>query len=111
MTFCNQIFTSAVAIPLILALLTIAAPAPAVAGSGGAFIGGMMASRVLGNMQRRTQAEEYQAYSQPVQQAAPSSSGGGSAESRIKQLDKLAAGGYITPAEYKSKKQAILNNL
>ena len=109
MTFRNQFSTSAVAIPLILALLTFATPA--FAGSGGAFIGGMMASRVLGNMQRRTQAEEYQAYSQPVQQAAPSSSGGGSAEARIKQLDKLAAGGYITPAEYKSKKQAILNNL
>jgi hypothetical protein len=61
---------------------------------------------------RRTQAEEYQAYnSQPVQQAAPASSGGDSAEARIKQLDKLAAGGYITPAEYKAKKQAILNSM
>jgi hypothetical protein len=46
-----------------------------------------------------------------VQQAAPAPSGGGSAEARIQQLDKLAAGGYITPAEYKAKKQAILNSM
>jgi hypothetical protein len=31
-----------------------------------------------------------------------------SAEERIKQLDKLAAGGYITPEEYKEKKKKIL---
>jgi hypothetical protein len=26
-------------------------------------------------------------------------------------LDKLAAGGYITPAEYKKKKQAIVDSM
>jgi hypothetical protein len=30
---------------------------------------------------------------------------------RIQQLDKLAAGGYITPEEYKAKKQSILSGL
>ena len=44
-----------------------------------------------------------------MQQAAPAASQ--SPEARIKQLDKLAAGGYITPAEYKQKKQAILNSM
>ena len=34
-----------------------------------------------------------------------------SPEQRIQQLDKLAAGGYITPDEYKAKKQAILNSM
>jgi hypothetical protein len=110
MTFRNRFITTAIATSLLLAPLTIAAPA--FASKAGAFIGGMVTSRVLNNMNRRTQAEEYQAYSsQPVQQAAPAPSGGGSAEDRIKQLDKLAAGGYITPAEYKSKKQAILDGL
>jgi len=110
MTLRNRFITTAAATSLLLAPLTIAAPASA--DKAGAFIGGMVTSRVLTNMHRRTQAEEYQAYSsQPVQQAAPASSGGGSAEARIKQLDKLAAGGYITPAEYKAKKQAILNSL
>ncbi|MEN8803850.1 MAG: SHOCT domain-containing protein [Thiogranum sp.] len=32
-------------------------------------------------------------------------------EQRIQQLDKLAAGGFITPAEYKAKKKAILDSL
>jgi hypothetical protein len=83
-------------------------------GGGGAFLGGMIASRVLSNMNDRTQAEEYQAYSQPrtvVVHDSGDSGSGGSAESRIKQLDKLAAGGYITPAEYKQKKQDIIDNM
>ena len=89
---------------------------PAIAhGGGGAFLGGMIAANVLTNMNERTQAEEYSAYSQPrtvvVHDAAPASSSGGSAESRIKQLDKLAAGGYITPAEYKQKKQSIVDSM
>lgn len=32
-------------------------------------------------------------------------------EQKMAQLNKLAAGGYITPAEYKSEKQAILNSI
>jgi len=32
-------------------------------------------------------------------------------ESRLKELDKLAAGGYITPEEYKTKKKAILDSI
>jgi len=85
-------------------------------GGGGAFLGGMITSRVLSNMGERTQAEQYQAYSQPRtvvvhDSGGSSSSSGGSPEARIKQLDKLAAGGYITPAEYKQKKQAILDNM
>ena len=83
-------------------------------GGGGAFLGGMIASRVLTNMSERTEAEQYQAYSQPrtvVVHDSGGSNSGGSAESRIKQLDKLAAGGYITPAEYKQKKQQIVNDM
>ena len=32
-------------------------------------------------------------------------------EEKMQQLNKLAAGGYITPAEYKAEKQAILNSI
>ncbi|NOQ46206.1 MAG: hypothetical protein GQ559_05975, partial [Desulfobulbaceae bacterium] len=33
------------------------------------------------------------------------------AKQRLNQLDKLAAGGYITPAEYKAKKKAIIDSM
>jgi hypothetical protein len=83
---------------------------PVLADGAGAFLGGMIASRVLQNIGERTRAEDYAAYSKPqtvvVQQ--PSHTSAASAEERIKQLDKLAAGGYITPEEYKQKKKQIL---
>jgi hypothetical protein len=84
------------------------------ASKGAAFLGGMVAGHVItgaaSRSERRTEAEESQAYSQQrsTQQAAPVHAAKPTAESRIKQLDKLAAGGYITPAEYKTKKKAIL---
>ncbi len=88
-----------------------------------AFLGGMVAGHVLSGFvdrdKRRTRAEEYQAYSQPraVQQAAPAPAPASapaakpSAQQRLDQLDKLAAGGYITPQEYKAKKKAILDSM
>jgi hypothetical protein len=103
--------------------LLIGYTAPVYAGSGVAFLGGMVAGHVVTGAtqrsERRTQAEEQQAYaqSQPVyQQAAPAPSAAPAAaqpsvEERIQQLDKLAAGGYITPEEYKAKKQSILSGL
>ncbi|MGD2075927.1 MAG: hypothetical protein PVG38_13565 [Gammaproteobacteria bacterium] len=92
--------------------------APLQASETGAFIGGMFATKLLGSMERRTRAEEMQAYegarsAQPVQRAAPapapSSGTSMSAEQKLNQLDKLAAGGYITPAEYKARRKAILD--
>ena len=94
----------------------IAAPAftlssAANASDAGAFIGGVFATKLLTNMNRRTDAEEAQAYAaQQPRQVSPASTQP-SAEQRIKQLDKLAAGGYITPAEYKKKKQAIISGM
>jgi hypothetical protein len=90
---------------------------------GAAFLGGMVAGHVIGGMVRRsrirTAAEVHQAYDQPrtVQQAAPAPAPAPApaakptAKQRIQQLDKLAAGGYITPQEYKAKKKAILDSL
>ena len=83
------------------------------ANKGAAFLGGMIAGHVVtGAVSRdrqRTQAAEYQAYSQPSHAPAPAAQS--TPEQKIDQLNKLAAGGYITPAEYKAKKQAILNSM
>jgi hypothetical protein len=74
----------------------------------------MFASRIMTNMHQRTEAEQQQAAAaqqqaqQPVQQAAPAQK---SPQQRMDELDKLAAGGYITPAEYKAKKQDIINSM
>lgn len=87
--------------------------APVVAGDAGAFIGGIFATKLLDNVQRQTEAEEVQAAAaqQPRYYSAPAAPAQKSAEDRIAELDKLAAGGYITPEEYKSKKQKILDGI
>ena len=100
-------------------LLTVSATVtgPALADNSGAFVGGMLTSRVLNNMHQRTQAEQEQAYyaqqqsqQQQVQQAAPAASTPTqTTEQKLDELNKLAAGGYITPAEYKNKKKAIID--
>jgi hypothetical protein len=83
------------------------------ASDAGAFIGGVFATRLLDNVQRRTAAEEAQAAAaqQPRYYSTPRAPAQKSAEQRIAELDKLAAGGYITPEEYKRKKQQILDGL
>jgi len=87
---------------------------------GAAFLGGMVAAHVIGGAvrrsERRTEAAEYQAYSQQprsVQQAAPAPAPAAkqTAKQKLDELDKLAAGGYITPEEYKAKKKAILDRM
>jgi len=86
---------------------------------GAAFLGGMVTSHVVGGMirrsERRTEAAEYQAYHQPspVYQAAPAPAPAArpqTAKQKLDELDKLAAGGYITPEEYKSRRKAILGS-
>jgi len=89
------------------------ASAPANASDTGAFIGGMVTMKVVNNMERRTQAEEAQAYRpapQPVHQA-PAQPARPSKESQLQDLDRLAAGGYITPQEYKDRRKAILDSM
>ena len=85
----------------------------------GAFLGGMLTSRVLGNMHQRTVAEQQQAQAAqyqaansaaPVQQA-PAAPAKKSVDQQMKELDSLAAGGYISKEEYKAKKQAIINSI
>jgi len=85
------------------------------ADNAGAFIGGVFASRLLGAVEDNSRAQQDQAqaaqYQAQAAAARPAPAAQPSPEARIKQLDKLAAGGYITPAEYKAKKQAILNSM
>jgi hypothetical protein len=93
---------------------TLSLSMPTHAGNAGAFIGGMLTTKVLSNMSRRTDAEEQQA-ANSSRQAAPAAAAPAPAaqspEQRIQQLDKLAAGGYITPAEYKAKKKSIVDSM
>jgi hypothetical protein len=98
-------------------------PTVALAGEGAAFLGGMVAGHIVGGAVRRSRirtaaavksANEPRSQTVYVQQPAattsaqPAAAAKPSAEDRLKQLDKLAAGGYITPEEYKAKKKAIL---
>jgi hypothetical protein len=93
---------------------------------GAAFLGGMVAGHIIGGAVRRSRirtAAAVQEANQPktqtvyVQQPATTSSAQAApaakptAKQRIQELDKLAAGGYITPQEYKAKKKAILDSL
>ena len=100
----------------VLGTATVGTSLPVYAGDAGAFMGGVFAAKVVNNMNRRTEAEEQQAaaaQARPVQQAAPVQSAPKqqTAEQRIAELDKLAAGGYITPEEYKQKKKAIIDSM
>jgi len=100
-------------IAALLLTTTIGLSTPAQAGNAGAFIGGMLTAKVVNNMSRRTEAEEQQA-ANSSRQAAPAPAPAPAAqtpEQRIAQLDKLAAGGYITPEEYKAKKKSIIDGM
>lgn len=115
MSYSNRIRIGAASAVLLAGAVT--AVAPAQADGTGAFVGGLLAGKVMNNMSRRTDAEEEQAYyaqqnsQQQVQQAAPAAPAAKSPQQRLDELDKLAAGGYITPDEYKKKKQAIIDSM
>ncbi|NOQ18739.1 MAG: hypothetical protein GQ571_02085 [Desulfobacterales bacterium] len=110
----------------IIAIIMPGLPTQARAGEGAAFLGGMVAGHIVGGAVRRSKirtAAAVQAANQPktqtvyVQQPATTTAAHTataskpSTEDRLKELDKLAAGGYITPEEYKAKKKAILDSL
>jgi len=100
----------------------------AVGGSNAAAyaFGGLLAGHLLTDMrfrkqqeareqQQQTQALQTMAYGggaslQPVAPRAPAAQSM-TPEQQLNQLDKLAAGGYITPAEYKARRKAILDSM
>jgi len=81
--------------------------APVLSSDAGAFIGGVFATKLIGGVRENTEAQEQAAAQRPVP-AVPAQK---SPEQRIAELDKLAAGGYITPEEYKAKKQKIVDGM
>ena len=80
---------------------------------GGAFLGGIAVAHIARNSRDRRDYEEDQAYYAQQQTEATQSQAYSqkSPQQRIAELDKLAAGGYITPEEYKAKKQSILDEM
>lgn len=108
--------TIVASLPAILLITSAGLGTKAHAGNAGAFIGGVVTAKVLNNMSRQTAAEEQQAANSSRQQAAPAPApapapAAQTPEQRIAQLDKLAAGGYITPDEYKAKKKSIIDSM
>jgi len=101
------------AVACVLGLAVSGTSAPVLAGDAGAFIGGVVATKVVSNMRAQTEAEQEQAeYArQSAAQPVPQAPAQKSSEQRIAELDKLAAGGYITPEEYKRKKKAIIDGM
>jgi hypothetical protein len=100
---------------------------PTASGDDAAYaLGGLLAGHLLTDrrfrqqqqareQQQQTQALNTMAYGggaagQPVAPHAPAASAM-TPEQKLAQLDKLAAGGYITPAEYKARRKAILDSL
>jgi hypothetical protein len=103
-------------VALIASGLSVVSYSPAAKASGGAFVGGMIAGHVIGGAVRRDRERTADMNTMAAQQTAapapaPAAPAQQSPEARIQQLDKLAAGGYITPAEYKTKKQAIIDSM
>ena len=92
------------------------------AGSGAAFLGGMLAGHVVGGFVRRDRMKTAAAVEtasqprtqtvyvkQPTAKSTPATKP--TVEQRLKELDKLAKDGYITPEEYKARKKAIVDSL
>lgn len=95
--------------------MTAYAPSVTADGHGALWgIGGLVAGSLLTKKHDQDQAAAYNAGARQAAAAPPPAAASSTAmtpEQKIQQLDKLAAGGYITPAEYKAKKQAILDSL
>jgi hypothetical protein len=72
-------------------------------------IGGLLA----GSMLTKAAGEKHEGKSKQSTAPAPAPAAPApmTAEQKIQQLNTLAAGGYITPQEYKTEKQAILNSI
>jgi hypothetical protein len=101
------------AVACVLGLAVAGTSTAVLADGAGAFLGGVLATKVVGNMRAQTEAQQEQAeYArQSAAQPVPQAPAQKSPEQRIAELDKLAAGGYITKEEYKRKKQAILDSM
>jgi hypothetical protein len=81
---------------------------------GGALGGYALGTLVADSKPRTETVYEPAPAAAPVYYSAPAyvpATSTASIEAQLNQLDKLAAGGYITPAEYKERRQAILDEM
>ncbi len=85
------------------------------AGSGAAFLGGMITSHVVGGFVRRdrarTEAEMDRTYAQPAPAPSPAPPAAKTTEQKLNELDDLAQKGYVTKDEYKARRKAILDGV
>ena len=81
------------------------------AGGAGAFFGGMMVGHIVGGAIQRDKERTAAATTPTYVVQQPAYAPQLTAEQRLHQLDKLAAGGYITKEEYKTRRKAILDSL
>jgi len=106
----NKIASAALSCVLGTAALGIANPA--LASDAGAFIGGVFATKLVGGMRERNEAEERQAAATEQmaaqQRSAPA---GGSAEQQLSELKNMKSKGLITTEEYNQKKKQILDSM
>jgi hypothetical protein len=86
--------------------------------SAGWFLGGILAAKLGGAIKQSVEAQKEQAAAMQQQNAmrmAPPPPHQvqlpKTPQQKLQELDALAAGGYITPQEYKARRQAILNSL
>jgi len=97
---------------------------PARASDAGWFLGGVLATKLAGAIKQSVEADKQQA--QAAQQQAHAAQQQANAmrmappprppqaktpQQKLSELDALAAGGYITPEEYKARRKAILDSL
>ena len=97
-----------------LGVIAFSVTVPALADGAGAFLGGIAVARIGQNVRDRTEAEQQQAYYSQQQAQASQQQAASKPQTpseKIAELDKLAAGGYISKEEYKSRKQAILDSM
>ena len=105
------------AILLASGLLASISTVPAQAGNSWALplVGGALGGYALHSLVQSRSAQPTPAYRPAPRPAAPVaqpvSVQPASAQARLQQLDQLAAKGFITPAEYKQRRQAIINTL
>jgi hypothetical protein len=98
------------------ALLASAGVAPAQAGNSWALplVGGALGGYAISsfvNSRKSEPAPVYHPAPRPVTHVPPPATPPATAQARLQQLDQLAAGGYITKAEYEQRRQAIISTL
>jgi hypothetical protein len=98
------------------ALLASAGIAPAQAGNSWALplVGGALGGYAISsfvNARKSEPAPAHHAAPRPVAHVPPPATPPATAQARLHQLDQLAAGGYVTKAEYEQRRQAIISTL